>query len=72
MGALLRCVIPGRRSIISWMFRWSEGEREVVEGDAELVAAGGVGRDVAVAAAQVLHEGMTSGEHAHWAVIRRS
>src|SRR6266700_133726 len=42
--------------------RWSDGEREVVEGDAEPVAAGDVGGDVVMAAAQILHEGVTGGE----------
>ena len=44
------------------MLRWSDGECQVVESDAEPVSAGGVGGDVVVAAAQVLHEGVTDGE----------
>jgi hypothetical protein len=48
--------------MITRMPRWSNGDCQVVEGDAEPVAAGGVSGDVVVAAAQVLHEGMTGGE----------
>ncbi len=33
-----------------------------MKGDVESVAAGGVGRDLVVTTAQVLHEGMTGGE----------
>ena len=40
----------------------SDGEGEVVEGDAEPVAALDLGSDVVVAAAQVLHEVMSRGE----------
>jgi hypothetical protein len=40
----------------------SYGEREVVEHDAEPVAAGDFGSDVIVAAAEVLDEGMSGGE----------
>ena len=43
-------------------FAGSDSEREVVEGDTQPVAAGDVGGDVIVAAAQVLHEGVTGGE----------
>jgi hypothetical protein len=61
--ALLRCAIPVRgQRMITRMPRWSNGDCQVVEGDAEPVAAGGVSGDVVVAAAQVLHEGMTGGE----------
>ena len=44
------------------MLRWSDGDCEVVEGDAEPVVSMDVGGDVAVAAAQVLHEGVTGGQ----------
>ena len=44
------------------MLRWSDGNGEVVEGDAEPVVSLDVGGDVAVAAAQVLHEGVTGGQ----------
>jgi hypothetical protein len=36
--------------------------REVVERDAEPVAAGNFGGDVVVAAAEILHEGMTGSQ----------
>jgi hypothetical protein len=60
LSALLRYAIP-RQLGASRMLRWSDGDCEVVEGDAEPVA-GGVGGDVIVAAAEVLHECMTGGE----------
>ena len=60
LSALLRYAIP-RQLGASRMLRWSYGDCEVVEGDAEPVA-GGVGGDVIVAAAEVLHECMTGGE----------
>jgi hypothetical protein len=44
------------------MLRWSDADCEVVEGDAEPVATGGVGGDAVVAAAEVLHACMTGGE----------
>ena len=53
------CARQGR---ITRMLRWSDGGCQVVEGDAEPVAVGDVGGDVVVAAAQVLHEGVTGGE----------
>ena len=60
--ALLRCPNPCARSKRDHlMLRWSDGDSEVVEGDAEPVVEG-VGGDVAVAAAEVLHEGVTGGE----------
>jgi hypothetical protein len=40
----------------------SDGGREVVERDAEPVVAGNFGSDVVMAAAEILHEGMTGGE----------
>ena len=40
----------------------SDGEHEVVECHPEPVAAGDFGSDVVVAAAEVLHEGVTGGE----------
>jgi hypothetical protein len=51
-----------RQDIITRMLRWSDGGCEVVEGDAQPVVFGNVGGDVVVAAAQVLHEGVTGGE----------
>jgi len=42
--------------------RGSDGEREVVECHAEPMVAVDFGSDVVVAAAEVLHEGMTGGE----------
>ncbi len=50
------------------MPRWSDGDREVVEGDAKPVAVEGVSGDVVVAAAHVLHEGVTGGDDPHCAV----
>jgi len=44
------------------VLRRSDGDCKVVEGDAEPVAVVGVGCDIVVPAAQVLHEGMTGGE----------
>jgi hypothetical protein len=41
----------------------SDHEREFVEGDAEPVTVRGLGGDVVVAAAQVLHEGVSRGEN---------
>jgi hypothetical protein len=38
------------------MLRWSDSHSEVIEGDAEPVAVGGVSGNVVVAAAQVLHD----------------
>jgi len=46
----------------------SDGEGEVVEGDAGPVAGRDFGGDVVVAAAQVLHEGMPGGEDPRGAV----
>jgi hypothetical protein len=60
-GTVALCHLRTRRSVIG-MLRWSDGECQVVESDAEPVSAGGVGGDVVVAAAQVLHEGVTDGE----------
>jgi len=51
-----------RQGMITRMPRWSYGDCQVVEGDAEPVAVGDVGGDVVVVAAQVLHEGVTGGE----------
>jgi hypothetical protein len=39
----------------------SNAEREVVECHSELVTGGDFGGDLVVAAAQILHEGMTGG-----------
>jgi len=44
------------------MLGGSDGGCEAVKGDAEAVAAGGVGGDLVVAAAQGLDEGMTGGQ----------
>ncbi len=58
------CVMPpaqGQR-MITRMLCWSDGDCQVIESDAEPVAAGDVGGDVVAAAAQVLHEGVTDGE----------
>ena len=62
-AAPLRCGFPEER----WKhdpdaLLGSDGEREVVECHAEPVVAGDFGGNVVVAAAQVLHEGMTGGE----------
>jgi len=46
----------------------SDGEREVVEGDAKPVGARDLGGDVIVAAAQVLYEGMSHSENPDGAV----
>jgi hypothetical protein len=46
----------------------SDGEREVVECRAEPVVAADFGSDVVVTAAQILHEGVTSGEDPRRAV----
>ena len=46
----------------------SDGERELVECHEELAAAGRFGSDVLVAAAEVLHEGMTGGKDPRCAV----
>jgi hypothetical protein len=51
---------------------WSDGEREVVGGDAEPVAVGRVDGDVVVAAANVLHEGVAGGEDPCGAVTFQS
>jgi len=50
-GAVALCHLCTRRSVIG-MLRWSDGECQVVESDAEPVSAGGVSGDVVVAAAQ--------------------
>jgi AAA ATPase domain len=53
---------PGQlRSMIPMLCR-SDGDCQVVEGDAEPLAGEEVGGDVVVAAAKVLHEGMSGGE----------
>ena len=45
------------------MLRWSDGDGQTVEGDAEPVASLDVVRgDVTVAAAQILHKCVTGGE----------
>ena len=44
------------------MLHWSGGDGQIVEGDAEPVASLDVGGDVIVAAAQILHKGVTGGE----------
>ena len=44
------------------MLRWSDGDGQIVEGDAEPVASLDVGGDVTVAAAQILHKYVTGGE----------
>jgi hypothetical protein len=59
--ALLRWAIPGQRRVLACLPR-SDCQSELVEDRAEPVAGGDVGGDVVVAAAQVLHEGMTGGE----------
>jgi hypothetical protein len=41
---------------------WSDGYRELVEGFAEPVAGADVGGEFVVAAAQILHEGVTAGQ----------
>ena len=60
-GTVALCHLCTGQSMIG-MLRWSDGECQVVEDDAKPVSAGGVGGDVVVAAAQVLHEGVTDGE----------
>jgi len=60
-GTVALCHLRTRRSMIG-MLRWSDGECQVAESDAEPVSAGGVSGDVVVAVAQVLHEGVTDGE----------
>ena len=50
----------------------SDGEREAVERDAETVTARGLGGDVVMAAAEVLNEGMSSGENLGRAVTLQS
>ena len=50
----------------------SDGEREVLKSHAEPVAAGSLGGDVVVTAAQILHEGMTGGEDPRGAVTLQS
>ena len=50
------------QGMITSILRGSDGSCEVVEGDAEPVVARDVGGDVVVAAAQILHEGMTGRE----------
>jgi hypothetical protein len=44
------------------MFRRSDGDGQIVEGDAEPVASLDVGGDVTVAAARILQKGVTGGE----------
>ena len=44
------------------MLLWSDGDGQIVEGDAEPVASLDVGGDVTVAAAQILHKCVTGGE----------
>jgi hypothetical protein len=61
-GALLRCAFPWCAESASRCLAYSHGEGEVVKGDAEPVTVRGLGRDVVVAAAQVLDEGMSRGE----------
>ena len=51
-----------RQGMMTRMPRWSDGDCQVVEGDAEPVAVGDVGGDVVVVAAQVLHEDVARGE----------
>jgi hypothetical protein len=58
------CIEPSSRSQsrIARMLHWSGGDGQIVEGDAEPVASLDVGGDVIVAAAQILHKGVTGGE----------
>jgi hypothetical protein len=74
LAALMHCAFFSYAGA-GWRLAGSDGEGKAVEGDAEAVAARGLGGDVVVVAAQVLHEGMTRGEHprgamalqpAHW------
>ena len=60
-GTVALSLPPESQSRIARMLRWSDGDCEVVEGDAEPVVSVDVGGDVVVAAAQVLHEGVTGG-----------
>ena len=53
---------PGQLRSMIPMLCWSDGDCQVVEGDAEPLAVGEVGGDVVVAAAKVLHERVTGGE----------
>ena len=61
-GALLRYVVPGSFEASSRMLCRSDGDGQVVEGDAEPMAIWDVGGDVVVAAAKVLHERVPGGE----------
>ena len=54
------------------MLRWSDGDGQIVEGDAEPVASLDVGGDVTVAAAQILHKCVTGGEDPRLPVSTRS
>jgi hypothetical protein len=60
--AQLRCAFPCYAGASPQCLAGSDGEGEVVEGDAEPVSTRGLGGDVVVAAAQVLDEGMSCGE----------
>jgi hypothetical protein len=62
-GALLHCAIPVRGlGMITRMPRSSYGDCQVVERRPSPVVTGDFGGDVVVAAAQILHEGMTGRE----------
>src|ERR1019366_7449868 len=67
-GTVALSLPPESQSRIARMLRWSDGDGEVVEGDAEPVVSLDVGGDVVVAAAQVLHEGVTGGQDPCWPV----
>jgi len=54
--------LPRYAEVSSRCPAYSHGEGEFVEGDTEAVTSGDLGGDVIVAAAQILHEGMSRGE----------
>lgn len=62
-GAVLRCAFSRTESGCDPIAPLgSDGEDEVIECHAEPVAAGDFSSDVVVAAPEILHEGMASGE----------
>jgi hypothetical protein len=72
IGTVALCLLPTVPSKLRDAPLVSDGEREVVKCHAEPGRAGDFGSNVVVAAAEVLHEGMTGSEDLRRAVPMRS